>query len=579
METRNRSFAAVALAVLIALMCLEPAMAAGGVLSRYESGDRVFQEGIFGRRLVYYHQRTIGHATVENDHIIYQFDRDSGELLARRISWRDDLPEELPAGLISKEEAEAVASGDIRFSKLYYISPESAVFPLSPTPQDPCWAVHTILDGRLAVRVVNAVTGEVLGEGVPPPYTGFSFTGPWECPYYGAWTAWYQNAATWFNTMGYTTEAVEWPTLEQIRGHVRSDHTAMFYELNHGGSYSFMYGCDGASGLDIASFKVTAWILNRAKMPFTFLGSCEGMCDTLAGSFSDAFRKSSWEATTTVGYCHMDQSYCSNCWSESIMWQTALFDYMNEGYSVYDAFVLANADVPSCGLNECMRFAGDPGFAVVPVVMRDPFAPEAEVLTPNGGEVIEYNTDYEITWNATDNARVVSVTIVLSTDGGSTYPDTLAQEEENDGTFMWTVPDMDSQTARVKVLAYDGVPNEGADISDADFTLWGSLSGVECADFAGVPDRAVLVVAGGSVLSTSTTIVFGLPSSSNVRVGVYDVAGRHMRDLVDGRRAEGYHQLGWNTTGRVANTLGPGIYFLRLDTGAESLTTKVVIAR
>jgi hypothetical protein len=579
MEDCKRPFFFFALAALLTLVWLQPALASRHFLTGYESGERAFQEGEFGDKVVYYHQRMIGGATVERDHVVYQFDKETGELLDMRTSWREGLPQELPAGLISMEDAETTVGGDVQFSRLYYISPESAVFPLTPAPADPCWVVRSVIDGRLAVKVVNAVTGAVLGDGVPPPYTAFSFTGPWECPYYGAWTSWYTNAAGWFDTMGYSTEAIKWATLDDISGHIKSDHTAMFYELNHGGSSSFMYGCDGATGLDIAAFKVTMWIASRAKMPFTFLGSCEGMCDTLGGSFSDAFRKTSWEATTTVGYCHMDAAYCGDCWSESIMWQTALFDYMNQGWSVYDAFLQANADVPSCGLNECMRFAGDPGFAVVPVVARDPIFPDVEVTSPNGGEVIEYNTDHEITWAASDNARVLSVTIVLSTDGGATYPDTLARDEVNDGSYMWTVPDMDSRAARVKVLAYDGVPNEGSDMSDSDFTLWGSTSGVGQGDFTGVPDEAVLVVAQGGVLSSGTSIVFGLPAAAEVRMGLYDVTGRHLRDLVSGLRDEGYHVMGWNTAGEAARTLSSGIYFLRLDTGAETLTTKVVIAR
>ncbi len=579
MENRKSAFMSAAVAIVLIALSLQPAFAARDYLAGYESGARTFQEGEFGDKVVYYHQRMIGAATVERDHIVYQFDKATGDLLDMKTSWRDGLPDHLPAGLISREEAEASVGGDIQFSRLYYISPESAVFPIEPAPTDPCWVVRSVIDGRLSVKVVNAVSGAMLGDGVPPPYTAFSFTGPWECPYYGGWTSWYTNAANWFSTMGYSTEAIEWATLEDIRGHIKSDHTAMFYELNHGGSTSFMYGCDGATGLDIASFKVALWIAARAKMPFTFLGSCEGMCDTLSGTFSDAFRKTSWEATTTVGYCHMDAAYCGDCWSESIAWQTALFGYMNQGWNVYDAFLQANADIPSCGLNECMRFAGDPDFAVVPVVARDPILPEVEVVSPNGGEVVEYNTDCEITWSASDNARVVSVTIVLSTDGGATYPDTLASEEDNDGSYMWTVPDIDSRTARIKVLAYDGVPNEGWDQSDSDFTLLGSASGVGHEGLAGVPEDAVLVVTGGSVLSSSTSIVFGIPAAASVRMGLYDVRGRHLRDLVSGRREAGYHEIGWNTTSGATGTLGSGIYFLRLDTGAETLTTKVIIAR
>ena len=72
----------------------------------------------------------------------------------------------------------------------------------------------------------------------------FSLTGPYSSyPCSGGWTAWYKNAETWFNTMGYNTQAVEWPSENQMIDHVSSHETALFYELAHGGSYSFSSGC------------------------------------------------------------------------------------------------------------------------------------------------------------------------------------------------------------------------------------------------------------------------------------------------------------------------------------------------
>ena len=57
---------------------------------------------------VYYHQRMDGEALVEYDFIVYQFDGRTEELLARKASWRDDLPETLPADLLDGEAAEAM---------------------------------------------------------------------------------------------------------------------------------------------------------------------------------------------------------------------------------------------------------------------------------------------------------------------------------------------------------------------------------------------------------------------------------------------------------------------------------------
>ncbi|MCK5596976.1 MAG: VCBS repeat-containing protein, partial [Candidatus Eisenbacteria sp.] len=115
---------------------------------------------------------------------------------------------------------------------------------------------------------------------------------------------------------------------------------------------------------------IESWIANYGKMPFAFVGSCGGMCDTGNNSLSFEFRKGSSFETTTVGYCNMAAEFCGDCWNLSIHWQTALFGYMNEGYTVKAAHDQANADYPQCGVPECMRFAGDPTFVVVPPVAR-----------------------------------------------------------------------------------------------------------------------------------------------------------------------------------------------------------------
>jgi hypothetical protein len=222
---RNRSavrlyscLVVVSLVVLFAAHDLE----AGNPLSRYESGDRVFREYEVGNLIVYWHQRMIDEAFVEKDYIVYQFDKATEELVAVRSHWREDLPEHLPANLVSRSDAEALVDGKVLRSSLYIISPESDVYPLEPTPENPCWIVwHQ--SGGLVITIIDAVTGAVLGNGIPPPYEGFSLSGPWDFnPCSGTWTSWRQNAASWFATMGYSTESAAWPTESQVRGHVQS---------------------------------------------------------------------------------------------------------------------------------------------------------------------------------------------------------------------------------------------------------------------------------------------------------------------------------------------------------------------
>ncbi len=127
------------------------------------------------------HTRMIGEATVIEDSLYYLFDRETGELTDRGVSWRDDLPGELPGNLITAGDAEAsdaVTSvrGEVKYSRLYYISPESNIFPVDTTAENPCWITYIRehgLCGGTATVITDAVTGEFLGYGIKPPSTGY----------------------------------------------------------------------------------------------------------------------------------------------------------------------------------------------------------------------------------------------------------------------------------------------------------------------------------------------------------------------------------------------------------------------
>ena len=340
------------------------------LLKQYEPAYEYFKGVQISDKIVYFYQRKIEEAVVQRDFIVYHFDRLTKELLDIKYHWREDLPETLPK-VISKERAELMVEGDIRFSQLYYICHESSVFPISPTPENPCWIVETLDAGKISVTVIDAVEGKILGPGIPPPYTAFSLTGPTDisgCS--GGWYSWYENARDWFNTMGYSTEGVVWPTQNKVQSHIQSHETAMFYELAHGGSGGFGNACDDST----TASEIETWMTGYSKMPFTFIGSCGGMCSTGDDTLSYELRKGSNEYTVTVGYCGMSDPCCSEwCWyaGYTILWQNALFYYMNQGWTVKAAFDEADASYPGCAIYSCMRFVGDENFSVVPVVTRD----------------------------------------------------------------------------------------------------------------------------------------------------------------------------------------------------------------
>jgi len=329
----------------------------------------------------------IGDAVVEGDFIVYQFEKQTRKLLKKKARWRDDLPDQITP-LISREQAEAMVQGSVKFSQLLIISPESVEFPIKPAPTNPCWMVISQDNGRRISTVIDALEGKILGYGVPPPYEAYSLGGPdhGACAEY-YWDPWALNAGNWFSIMGYDTQISDRPTEATVQSHIDSDTTALFYELAHGGSYNFLNlntdcGLPTFAAHRILASEVETWIAGRTKMRFAFIGSCEGLCHTDDGSFSYEFRKGTSTNTVTVGYCHMDwtgdtgagQTYqCDGtCWGTNVYnWQEDLFDYLNQGWTAQAAFNQACADNPQCGAGTtCVRFAGDPNFSLVPKVSR-----------------------------------------------------------------------------------------------------------------------------------------------------------------------------------------------------------------
>ncbi len=71
-----------------------------------------------------------------------------------------------------------------------------------------------------------------------------------------------------------------------------------------------------------------------------------------------------------------------------------------------------------------------------------------------------------------------------------------------------------------------------------------------------------------------TTVSFMLPSTGQVRIGVYDVAGRLVRTLVDGTREAGRHEVTLDGTG-----LASGIYMVRMVSGGMDVTKRITLLK
>ncbi len=63
-----------------------------------------------------------------------------------------------------------------------------------------------------------------------------------------------------------------------------------------------------------------------------------------------------------------------------------------------------------------------------------------------------------------------------------------------------------------------------------------------------------------------TSIAFALPRGEQVRLDIFDAAGRLVRTLVDENRGAGEHTVVWNGTDNAGNGMPSGTYVYKLQT-------------
>jgi len=71
-----------------------------------------------------------------------------------------------------------------------------------------------------------------------------------------------------------------------------------------------------------------------------------------------------------------------------------------------------------------------------------------------------------------------------------------------------------------------------------------------------------------------TTLSYGLPQEVSVRLSVFDLSGREVAMLVEGKRPAGTYQAVWNS-----ENLASGLYFVRLQAGEFNKTWKASLLR
>ena len=93
--------------------------------------------------------------------------------------------------------------------------------------------------------------------------------------------------------------------------------------------------------------------------------------------------------------------------------------------------------------------------------------PVVTLTSPDGGEFLTGGDVQNVTWT-TSGSGMDTVGIYYSADNGSTYNLVAYNLNKSLGTYEWTLPNIDSETVLVKIIAYDsGKGNLDSDVSTA----------------------------------------------------------------------------------------------------------------
>uniref|UniRef100_A0A832I0D8 T9SS type A sorting domain-containing protein n=1 Tax=Eiseniibacteriota bacterium TaxID=2212470 RepID=A0A832I0D8_UNCEI len=93
------------------------------------------------------------------------------------------------------------------------------------------------------------------------------------------------------------------------------------------------------------------------------------------------------------------------------------------------------------------------------------------------------------------------------------------------------------------------------------------------------PDALVLAPPAPNPGAGETDVRFALPHASQVRLGVYDLAGRRVRSLASGMRPAGTHVVRWDGRDETGAPAPSGLYFVRLEAAGATRVRTVVRTR
>ena len=150
----------------------------------------------------------------------------------------------------------------------------------------------------------------------------------------------------------------------------------------------------------------------------------------------------------------------------------------------------------------------------------------------------------------------------------------------SNGRFVRLLLDFEHDPDLVRSGARDAIVTWSDAAQNQDFDIYAQL--VTTQSTLGVDDgptgsRISFAGPNPNPARVAVTLGFALPRAAAVRLAIYDVGGREVRELMSGFQLAGAHQVLWDLRDDRGEPVAPGVSFARLEVEGRAVTRKVVI--
>ncbi|MCA1803103.1 MAG: T9SS type A sorting domain-containing protein [Rhodothermaceae bacterium] len=240
-----------------------------------------------------------------------------------------------------------------------------------------------------------------------------------------------------------------------------------------------------------------------------------------------------------------------------------------DGEGLVSYFVSLKEDVPSATrFGSAARIIFDENEPIDTPVWSNILDTEAPVSTVSPLDSVQISTEFTVNWSGQDDASGIRFyTIYVSENGGE--PEIwLSDTEASSMAFTGS----DGSTYAFRSTAADQVGNRSVRGSEPEAVTTVQVpTSIERTD---LPAEFSLSQNYPNPFNPSTVIRFGLPEAADVRLEVFDLAGRRVSVLTNGSRS-----AGWHTVAFEGSALSSGVYVYRLQAGDFVQSRKLVLVK